>query len=291
MDQEKEKSGWKIWLYLTPVYILIAIPLLKWTMKVNSGDVGLSKEEETVFNSSEGEIKKNTTVYTPELADTGYSLHYRTGNASDPQNNSAQKEADDPKPLEPAKNQRSAAKPRERKTAAGYQQAASQPRNAMKEQEQKSFGFTKGYLTYAVGQTMNNPKAVSALFNNSFVVGGFMSRGTVKSALGSAQGLQNYLSNATVVNNFLGNSVVKAALGNPQVINAVASSSLASAIINSPAMQDMLKNPDSLNNILSANPQIATLMANPNVANALMNNPETAGVLGGLNIGGNTGKR
>ena len=117
-----------------------------------------------------------------------------------------------------------------------------------------------------------------------------MARSTVKAALGSSQGLQNYLSNTAKVNSFLENSEVKAALANPQIVNTIASSSLAAAIINSPAIQDLMKHPDSLNNMVAANPQIAMLMANPAVMNALMNNPQTAQIAGGLNLLGG-GKR
>ena len=285
MDQEPRKSGWKIWLYLTPVYIIVAIPLVRWTIKVNSGDVDLSKDEYKAFNSQEGEIKKSSAVvYSPDLDESGYSVRYRSGHSAGAQKyDSERKETAGAKRQDSAGAQGSAAGTAERKNTAGYQQ---QPLTPMQQREQKSFGFTKGYLTYAVGKTMNNPKAVSALFNNSFVVGGFMARDTVKAALGSAQGLQNYLSNTSAVNTFLGNNVVKAALANPQIINAVASSSLASAIISSPAIQDLIKNPDSINNILASNPQIAMFMADPNIMRALMNNPQTAGVVGGLNLGG-----
>ena len=58
MADSENKSNWKIWVYLTPVYIIIAVPLLMWMNKINSSDVGLSNEEYNVFNASEGEVKK-----------------------------------------------------------------------------------------------------------------------------------------------------------------------------------------------------------------------------------------
>ncbi|HAF95123.1 MAG: hypothetical protein A2X34_08580 [Elusimicrobia bacterium GWC2_51_8] len=251
MEQETKRSGWKIWLYLTPVYILLAIPLVRWTIKVDSGDVNISKDEENIFSSPEGEIKTSAAVYTPELADTGFSLNYRSSHGPD-------------------------AKPLERKNTAGYRQPA--PRNAAQEQAQRASGAMKGYLTYAVGKTINNPKAVSAIFNNPFVVEGFMSRDTVKAALGSTQGLRSCLLNTSVVSNFLKTSVVKAALADPQILNAVAASSLVSAMLNSTAVRDLMKDPDSMDGILASNPQITRLLKEPNVKNALTNTPQTAGV-------------
>jgi hypothetical protein len=87
------------------------------------------------------------------------------------------------------------------------------------------------------------------------------------------------------VNNFSGNSTVKAALANPQTVNAVASSSLISAILNSPAARDLMKDPDSMNDILASNPRITRLINGPNVMNALMNNPKTAGAARKLRLG------
>ena len=114
----------------------------------------------------------------------------------------------------------------------------------------------------------------------------FMARDTVKSALGSTQGLQNYLSNTTAVNSFLEKGVIKAGMANQQILNAVLSSDLAGAVLNTPAMQDVLKHPDVLNNMVAANPQIAMMLANPNILTALMNNPQTAAAAGNLNLGG-----
>jgi len=80
---EREKSGWRIWLYLTPVYIIAAVPLIKWTMRVNSSDMALPQDTYTAFNSQEGEIKKKpAVVYTPELSESAYSLNYRSAKDS-----------------------------------------------------------------------------------------------------------------------------------------------------------------------------------------------------------------
>jgi len=287
MADEEKKSGWKIWIYLTPVYIIIAIPLLMWIKKINSSDVGLSKEEYSVFNASEGEIKKRQQQknYDPGLTDIGYTVRYRSGDAPE-----GSLSGDGPS-KEQTEKVRAEAEARQQ-AAAGKQGYNAKPaaQSALESadtraKEQMGLGNQKGYLTYAVGKTMNNPKAAAALMNNSWVVKGFMGRATVKGALGSPEGLSNYLKNTNAVNNFLGNSVVQSALKNPALVNAFATSAMAGAILSSPGVQGLMQNPQALLEMANTNPQVMQLLSNPNVMAALMNNPQTAGLAAGLGGG------
>ncbi|MDD2806781.1 MAG: hypothetical protein PHV33_14610, partial [Elusimicrobiales bacterium] len=78
--EERKRSGWKIWVYMSPIYIVLGVMLYRWNAKINSSDVGLSKEEYNAFNASEGEIKKhNDDGYNPGLNDSGYTVRYRSG--------------------------------------------------------------------------------------------------------------------------------------------------------------------------------------------------------------------
>lgn len=287
MEEETPKrSGWRIWLYMTPVYILVAIPLVKWTMRVNSGDVALNQEGYSAFNAQEGEIKKTSHAnYDPGLNDLGYSVRYRSGNEP------AAGLADD-RPAGKAPEARPVKADPETRTqpqqAQYRQQTANQvalEANATKQKSYMSFGYTKNYLTEAVGKAMNNPKAVSALMNNEWVVKGFMGRDTTRAATGSAQGAKNYLSNPQNVSNFLGNPVVKAAMNNPAVVNAFASSAMASAMLSSPGVQAMLKDPQAIQQMVMTNPQLMQILSNQNVMGALANNPQTAGLVGSLGGG------
>lgn len=284
MEGEQKRSGWRIWLYLTPVYILIAVPLFKWTMKLNSGDVRMSGEDYGAFNATEGEVKKAAhEQYDPGLTDIGYTVRYRSakdgqeegairaGGASGEEAGAGAAQEEDARP------QKSGAQYR----AQSAQQTGLQSSDTANK-SQMSFGAQKGYLTYAVGKAMNNPKAVAALMNNSWVVKGFLGRDTTKSALGSEKGLQNYLSNPKNVSNFLGNPVVQAAMNNPAVINAFASSAMANSMLSSPAVQSLLQNPQAVMQMMATNPQMMQALSNPNVMNALMNNPQTAGLAASL---------
>ncbi|HAT72601.1 MAG TPA: hypothetical protein DCS63_07280 [Elusimicrobia bacterium] len=279
MNGEQKGSGWKIWLYMTPLYVLLAIPLAKWTMKLNSGDVAISKEDYGAFNSSEGEVKKiGNKEYDPDLSDVGYTVRYRSG-----RDGAGEAAAAKSRPAANAvKPQTGAAQPAGHRISPG--QAALESKDTGN-RAQMAFGSQKGYLTYAAGKAINNPKAVGALFDNSWVVKGFMGRDTVKAALGSRQGLQKSLSDPKRVSNFLNNSVVQAAMNNPAVVNTFAASGMASAIMASPAVQELLQNPDVITSMMETNPELMQALTNPNVLNALMNNPATAGLAASLGGG------
>lgn len=290
MEEEKKKSGWKIWVYMSPIYIVLGMMLYKWTVKVNSSDVGLSKEEYSAFNTSEGEIKKHKNAdYDPGLSDSGYSVRYRSGKGEagslpgDGPSRQAVEQAEKAAAEQKAKDQKAAAAGQGANRLANQSALESSDTRA---KEQMGLGNQKGYLSYAVGKAMNNPKAVAALLNNKYVVNGFMSRDTVKNATGSAQGLANYLkSNGPM--NFMNNPVVKAALNNPAVVSAVASSGIVSAMLSSPAAMALMNDPKALADLVNSNPQLMELaMQNPQTLSMLMTNPDVSGIVGKFDTSG-----
>lgn len=284
MEGENKKSAWKIWVYLTPLYILAAIPLVKWTQKINSSDVAMSKEEYGAFNSAEGEIKRSTAGYNPELNDLGYAVRYRSG--KDDQETDSSPRSGDPRDEEKSANGPAKPAAQDGKTdqkqqpsrfASGNQAALESDQTKVK--EQMGLGQQKGYLSYAVGKAMNNPQAVGALLSNKYVVNGFMSRGTVKAATSSPQGLANYLKSGGP-GNFLSNPMVKAAMNNPAIVGAVASSGLVSAMLNTPAAQALMKDPQALADLVNSNPELLQLaMQNPQTMTMMMSNPAVSGVV------------
>ena len=284
MEEQGKKSGWMIWVYLSPVYVILGMALYNWTVKVNSSDVGLSKEGYNAFNASEGEIKKHqkNPDYDPGLNDSGYSVRYRSGKGEP-----GSMAGDGPSKQAVARAEQAAAerKAQDQKAAAAGQGDAKLNQAALESgdtraKEQQGLGAQKGYLTYAVGKALNHPKAVAALLNNKYVVNGFMARGTVKAATASPQGLANYLKGPGPMN-FINNPVVKAAMNNPALMNAVAGSGMIGAMMETPAAQALMKDPQALNELVANNPQLmATLMANPNMMSALMSNPDAAAMFG-----------
>lgn len=286
MEGEEKKAGWKIWVYLTPVYIIIAIPLIMWIQKINSSDVGLSKEEHNVFNTDEGEIKKQKhDGYDPGLTDSGYAVRYRPAGAE-----AGSLPGDGPSAAEVERVRKEAAARQEQAGAAAKQQAgqfdaktagqAALDSKDTRAKEAMGMGYQKGYLSSAVEKVMNNPKAVGAIMSNKYIVAGFMSRGTVKAATGSAQGLADYLKGPGPAN-FINNPVVKAALNNPAIVSAVASSGMVSAFMNTPAAKELMSNPQALGDLVNNNPQLMALaMQNPQLLTTLMSNQDVMGQVG-----------
>lgn len=282
--EEKKGAGWKIWVYLSPVYIVLGILLFRWNASINSSDVGLSKEEYNAFNASEGEIKKRQNAdYDPGLTDTGYNVRYRTGKEEEsglPGN----------APGTQAEKAAAAKKEQDRKAGTsgeggqgGSGRSANQlalESNETRAKEAMGMGNKAGYLSYAVGKVMNNPKAVGALLNNKYVVNGFMARGTVKSATASPEGLANYLKGGGPAN-FLNNPVVKAAMNNPAIVSAVASSGIVAAMLETPAAKALMTNPQALGDMINNNPELVALaMQNPQTLTLMMSNPEVSGLIG-----------
>jgi hypothetical protein len=48
---DSPKPGWLIWVYLIPVYLIVAYPLAKWIKDTNSGNVKMTREQESAFES------------------------------------------------------------------------------------------------------------------------------------------------------------------------------------------------------------------------------------------------
>ncbi len=285
MEEGKKGAGWKIWVYMIPVYIVLGILLYKWTVKINSSDVGLSKEEYNAFNASEGEIKKRQNAdYDPNLTDSGYNVRYRSGKEEEsglPGNAPGTQAA--AQAVKAAAEKKAQGQKTGTSGQGGNGKSANQlalESNETRAKEAMGMGNKVGYLSYAVGKVMNNPKAVAALLNNKYVVNGFMSRGTVKAATASPEGLANYLKGGGPAN-FMNNPMVKAAMNNPAIVGAVASSGIVAAMLNTPAAQALMKDPQALSDLAANNPQLmAALMSNPNMMSALMSNPGTAAMLG-----------
>ncbi|MEA3307573.1 MAG: hypothetical protein U9Q34_07290 [Elusimicrobiota bacterium] len=279
MENENKKSGWKIFFYLTPLYIILGYPIYNWHQKVNSGDVNISKEDYSAFASDEGEIKQSAVSksYEPEFQDVGYSVNYRSDGESDDTRISRQ--TSDRKKVQSREN----AKNRKQKTARTRSQIRDKGKESIRDRETKYIGKKKGFLTSAVGKAMKNPKVVKALFNNGLIVNGFMGRDKVKEVLQNPDALADYIKNTPAASNFLNNAVVKKALNNPAVMGAIASSKLINTLMATPAVKGLLNDEQKVSDILAANPELMPLLSNPAIMGALMQNPDAANALSNLN--------
>jgi hypothetical protein len=286
METDEKRSGWRIWLYLTPVYLLLLWPLVRWSMKIKTEEINLSKEDYGAFASDEGELKDWGELEQPEFADGVLRVRYRTGGEGPEQ---SLVRAGDSSSYGGKKRGGAPAEGRDGGTGGGERMSAAKAMASgikkpdmtdVNKREQMSVGHQKGYLTRAIGAAMKNPKAVKALLNNKYVVEGFMARGTVKQATSSPEALKQYLKGSGPLN-FLNNPVVKAAMNDPAVVSAVASSGLVSAMLDTPAAKAMMNDPNAVAALVQENPQLMQLaMQNPQTLTMLMSNPEVSGVVG-----------
>lgn len=274
MENESQKSS-RIWLYLLPVFILAAWPAIKWTMKNSSGDVKLTKDDYGAFNAEQGELNKpaKRKVLKPELNDGEFRVRYRSAAEEEATQDAADR-------TDAAREKAAAAKAKaDAERAKGGQQGGGSGDpgvDAMKANEQRSVGMTKGYLSYAIGKVINNPNAMAALLNNQYVINGFMSRDSVKNATSSPEALAKFLGSGSAISNFMNNAAVQAALNNPAVLNAVAGSGFMQSMLNSPAGKSLMNDPQALANLIAANPQLQGLMADPKILGLLMSDPNAA---------------
>lgn len=284
-EEGNKRPAWKIWLYLTPLYVIIAIPLILWIKKINSGDLKMSKAEYSAFNSDQGTVKKYSDAgYNPDLTDGSEFVRYREQGAA-----TGSLSGDNAPKAEVARVERDAEAGNQAAAggagagSGGYGGSASQralESEDTRNKEQMAAGYKAGYLSYAVGKILGSPKAVHALLSNKYIIDGFMARGTVKAATSSKEGLANYLKGPGP-SNFINNPLVKEALSNPAVVSAVASSGIVQALLNTPAAQQLMTDPQALGDLVNSNPQLMQLaMQNPQTLSTLMSNPQVSSLVG-----------
>ena len=265
MEEGEQGKGWLKWVIIVPVAMAAGMLLTKWVMQPGKARPAAApeKQAEAVFPPAAPEAPK------PAAGDSsGFDL---------PGDEPAGGEAGIIWANKPA------AAPREGARPASSTAPAADPRNAKKD---RGLGFAYGALTKAAEKLLGNPGALAALLNNDYVVKGFMSRDTVKNATANSAALANYLKNPENMNKFMGKEAVQRGINNPQLVNAVATSKLAAALMDTPAGKALLNDPMSIADIIKANPGIIGVLTTPTVLNALIQNPKTAGLTTQLAGGG-----
>lgn len=166
-----------------------------------------------------------------------------------------------------------AAAPAKPAATAAAPEAPADPAQAKKD---TGTGFMYGALTKLSGKLLDNPKALTALFNNEYVVKGFMSRDTVKQATASKASLAAYLSNPANVSKFMSKAPVQEGLKRPELLKMMAGTKMVSQMMDTPGGKALSQDPMALAQVVGSNPALVSLMTDPAVLSALMSNPKTA---------------
>lgn len=256
---EEKGKGWLIWLLIVPAAVAAGALATKWVMHGAKG--------------------------APALPPPAAEAPARPAPAAPP-----------PAPAEPYELQGDEPEAQEASVSWGKQAAtAGAPAGgeapapeASPADAKKSFGMGAAYgaLTKAADALIGNPKALAALFNNDYVVKGFMSRDTVKRATANSASLAAYLKNPANLSKFMAKAPVQRGLNDRAAVNAVASSKLVGAMLDTPGGQALLKDPTAVAEIVKANPELASVLANPNLMAALAGNPRTSGIVTQMMVSG-----
>ncbi|MDP2866450.1 MAG: hypothetical protein Q8O90_09420 [Elusimicrobiota bacterium] len=271
MKEGEQGKSWLIWLLIVPVAMAAGVLLTKWALQ--PGRAAPAAQAETQAEPSAGAVNPFPAPAAPKPAaadSAGYDL---------PGDEPAGGEAGiiwKDKPSAESASREGSRPPAPAAPAAGKQDP----------KESRTLGFAYGALTEAAGKLLNNPKAVSALLNNEYVVKGFMSRDTVKNATRNSASLANYLKNPANMNKFMGKEAVQRGMNNQELVNAVATSGLVAAMIDTPGGRGLLKDPQAIAEVLQTNPGLIDVLTNPSILNALVSNPKTAGVVTQINMAG-----
>jgi hypothetical protein len=270
-EQEKEsRPAWLIWLYLAPVYVLLAYPLARWIRGMANPDVQLSTQQKDAFSTSQKMADTDVAISTaaPQLQSDSISLYNKGSSVM---------------PVYDTSKSGDAATPQATAVAQSVQNGGD---NGTKSEQVKwtATGATRGLLTEAIGKLLGKPGLVKAMLDNSLVINAFMNRSTVQGLVNNPKALMNFATSDGRVATFLNNPVVQAAMKNPAIINAVASSGMMEQLLQTPAVQTLASDPSSVNQILKQNPLLASAVNNPNVAAALQQNPATSSLYTALQM-------
>jgi hypothetical protein len=166
--------------------------------------------------------------------------------------------------------------------AASDSAAPSAPAAPVDVKKSRQLGLVKNALSAAAEKLLDSPKALAALFNNDYVVKGFMSRDTVRGATANKAALAAYLKNPANLSAFMAKPVVQRGLKNQELVGVMASTKLVGALLDSPGGKALLADGKLLSEVVRENPSLAMALANPAIASAMAKNPKTAGVLGAV---------
>lgn len=271
MEEGEQGKGWLLWVLIVPVAMAAGVLLTKWAL--HPGAARPAAEEQAVAQAEAPAPFPQAAAPAaakPAASDSaGYDLP-----GDEPSGDAGIIWAN--KPAETAPSKGAAAQP-----APGA--AAASPQDPKKSQ---SMGFAYGAISKAVEKLLDNPKAVSAILNNEYVVKGFMSRDTVKNATRNSASLAAYLKNPANMNKFMGKEVVQRGINNQQLVNTVATSGIAVALLDTPGGKALLNDPMAIAEILQANPGLVDVLKNPAILNALVSNPKTSGVVSSITMAG-----
>jgi len=266
-----ERPGWLVWLYLVPVYVLLAYPLARWARRINSGDINLNAAQKRDFSSSIEVQDEEPPAPEPVVQGSQLSPYGRIKNMLPVYTGAAPGSV--ASRSGPISMQDAADKAGEiGKSAAGGATAGAALKWTI-------LGASRGALSEMLVAAVEKPSVIKAIFNNQIVQDSFLNRPTVKSVLDSPGSLMKFATSNKMAVNFLTNPVVLKAMGNKAVVEAVAESGMLARLLETPSVQALASDPNAVMKIIDSNPAYMAAISNPNIHEAIMANSVTAPLL------------
>jgi len=225
MEEQQKKTSWKIWLLMSPLYVLLAIPVVKFAMRNNSSDINLEKDEYKAFNL-DAEVKKpKLPGYQPNLAEAGYSVNY---NAVDAET-----------------------------------------------QEEIDWGAKEGYLTNVLAQNLNDYTLLTELYNNKWMIQGFMARKSVQQYLFSTDNLKKLFSDKKAVRKFLSEPAINNLLENPKAMKIILDSNFTKTILDDKVCQEFMKDSKAIEQLLTKDRTLVRVIKIPAIKKFIVSSTQT----------------
>ena len=140
----------------------------------------------------------------------------------------------------------------------------------------RRIGATPFSLFNTVGANQNVPSVVGVVFDNQYVVGSFLARQTTRDLLNDPRKLADMVkNNDPVITRFFANPAAVETLDNEPMMLALSASALMYQILQSPAGQYFIKNPQISRRLVEDNTTLAPLLQNNSLRKFLETNPQT----------------
>lgn len=132
-----------------------------------------------------------------------------------------------------------------------------------------------GLLT-TVARNADDAPVVKFIFNNPVIINTFLARTDVDTLVKNPHSALALVKDEYKINTFFNYDAVKIALSKPEVVAAISSSRLMTAILQGPSAQYFIKNPKTSAGFIKASPTLSALKQNAALVNAIKTNPYTA---------------
>lgn len=262
-EDKKESDFKKVWLYLSPLYILGLVVFGVWMFRGDPEEASLPKKNSNPFatpSTAAADSRKGV-----DIAD-------------------AHKQTQVPQV---------ALQPNQSSMMVYYssvtQVVVSRPAQEEIPQNHPAMPKIKKALTsgttlssMALKVVAGNKTLARVFFNNDFVVKIALRNLKGVGALEDKDSMVDYLNTNSEAQKVLSSKAMQAITGDQEMLDIVVNSKLMDKLMDNPAISTACGDPDSIQKVVMNNPALLTVLSNPTFVKSLSSNPKTAGLATGM---------